>query len=174
MEQPEIHLKNNFIAQPDVLWTWLNQNVQWDERMRARKTASYGVAYNYSQIAYDDVPLPQVLRAICVQIEEELGFHPNNCLLNYYPDGEASMGFHSDAVPEMQLGTGVAIISVGCQRNIIYRNKSNRDQELVYQLESGSLLYMSEQVQEKWLHAIPKQDNVGPRISLSFRALRGR
>ena len=34
---------------------------------------------------------------------------------------------------------------------------------------TGALLYMDDVVQENWLHAIPKQKGVGPRISLTFR-----
>ncbi|WP_219011673.1 hypothetical protein [Aquimarina litoralis] len=40
----------NFIDKPTALFDLLKSNVIWDERMSARKTASYGKAYNYSQI----------------------------------------------------------------------------------------------------------------------------
>ena len=42
----------NFIDNPTELFNKLKKNVEWDERMSARKTASYGKAYNYSQISY--------------------------------------------------------------------------------------------------------------------------
>lgn len=42
----------NFIDKPQELFNYLSENVNWDERMSARKTASYGKAYNYSQMAY--------------------------------------------------------------------------------------------------------------------------
>lgn len=34
----------DFIKTPDVLFEFLKNNVAWDERMSARKTASYGEA----------------------------------------------------------------------------------------------------------------------------------
>ncbi len=39
---------NNFINDADALFEMLVTNVNWDERMAARKTASFGKAYNYS------------------------------------------------------------------------------------------------------------------------------
>jgi alkylated DNA repair dioxygenase AlkB len=151
------------------LFLHLRDNVIGDERMRARKTASFGVSYDYSQITYPEAPMPLELQRICEQIQRVLGFHPNNCLINYYPDGNASMGFHSDSSEELAEGTGVAIVSLGSTRTIVYRSKEQRSDEYSYALEAGSLLYMSQEMQAHWLHAIPKQADAGERISLTFR-----
>lgn len=48
----------NFLTNPDTLLADLLATVQWDERMAARKTASFGVAYNYSQISYPYQVMP--------------------------------------------------------------------------------------------------------------------
>ncbi|WP_422084776.1 alpha-ketoglutarate-dependent dioxygenase AlkB [Variovorax sp.] len=98
MSGPPIHLDPAFVASPDALLEWLRSAVTWDERMRARQTASFGVPYDYSQIAYEAAPIPAQLEALCDRIEAALGFRPNNCLLNRYADGASSMGFHSDAL----------------------------------------------------------------------------
>jgi alkylated DNA repair dioxygenase AlkB len=171
MNAPPIYLHPAFIAFPDALFASLMASVSWDERMKARKTASFGVAYNYSQISYERTPMPPELEAICGQIELELGFRPNNCLLNHYLDGSSSMGFHSDSSASLVPGTGVAIVSVGSVRSIVYRNKADRTVEFDYPLPNGSLLYMSDEIQQEWLHAIPKTENAGERISLTFRAI---
>lgn len=39
-----------FIKAPTELFDFLVTNVNWDERMAARKTASYGEAYNYHKL----------------------------------------------------------------------------------------------------------------------------
>jgi GrpB-like predicted nucleotidyltransferase (UPF0157 family)/alkylated DNA repair dioxygenase AlkB len=169
IEPPAIYLNPGFIDAPDLLFESLKQSVEWDQRMRARKTASFGVPYNYSQIAYDAAPMPQSLEAICARIALELGFHPNNCLLNYYPDGASSMGFHSDSTAELAPGTGVAIVSIGSVRSMVYRSKADKTVQFEYPLQNGSLLYMSGQIQQEWLHAIPKAQGAGERISLTFR-----
>ena len=42
----------DFVSKPLELFDTLKTKVEWDERMSARKTASFGKAYNYSQINY--------------------------------------------------------------------------------------------------------------------------
>lgn len=168
---PNLKIIPDFLPNANDFFHLVMQKVQWDERMRARKTASFGVSYDYSGISYPKTSLPTFLEAICQKIDQTLGFYPNNCLLNYYVDGNASMGFHSDSSVELAEGTGVAIVSLGCERNIIYRLKTDRQHEITYPLQSGALLYMGKDVQEEWLHAIPKQLNAGERVSLTFRQL---
>ena len=68
-------------------------------------------------------------------------------------------------------GTGIAIISVGSVRSIMFRHKVDRDCQFEYPLPSGSLLYMSEQIQQEWLHAIPKIAGAQERVSLTFRSI---
>ena len=171
MQSPSLYIDPHLLPFPEQLHAWLRKEVQWDERMKARKTASFGVAYNYSQIAYQATPMPAALDAICAMIEQAIGFRPNNCLINYYADGAASMGFHSDETAFLMPGTGVAIMSLGSERSIVFRNKLDRTLDIAYMLQSGSLLYMPQQVQHDWLHAIPKAVGVGERISLTFRAM---
>ena len=42
---------NDYIGNPAGLFDFLTTSVEWDERMVARKTASFGKVYNYSQMA---------------------------------------------------------------------------------------------------------------------------
>jgi len=71
----------NFYPNATQLFNDLLENVAWDERMKARKTASFGVAYNYSQISYPDQVMPSGIQSICTAIEGQIGFEPNNCLI---------------------------------------------------------------------------------------------
>jgi len=167
LKEPNIILKETFVPSSDELFNDLISSVAWDERMKARKTASFGVSYDYSGIFYSQTAMHPKLRTICVDIEKELGFLPNKCLLNYYPDGKSSMGYHSDSSEELKEGTGVAVISLGSERHISYRSKADKEVKFKYLLKSGALLYMSKEIQDHWMHAIPK--GVGERISLTFR-----
>ncbi|MEL7487736.1 MAG: alpha-ketoglutarate-dependent dioxygenase AlkB [Pseudomonadota bacterium] len=139
--------------------------------MNARKTASYGVAYDYSQITYDVAPFPSVLEKLRRLVRDAVGFTPNNCLLNYYPDGQSSMGFHSDTATGRTQGTGVAIVSLGSAREMRFRHKQDKDRTSSRMLTPGSLIYLDDETQKEWLHAIPKARESGPRISLSFRSI---
>ncbi|MBV6625765.1 MAG: alpha-ketoglutarate-dependent dioxygenase AlkB [Rivularia sp. (in: Bacteria)] len=169
IKEPELLFIDNFIENSHGLFAFLRDNIVWDERIKARKTASFGVAYDYSNITYPQVEMHPVFIPICHKIAASLEFLPNNCLLNYYPDGNSSMGYHSDSAKELKIGTGVAIISLGCERYISFRSKADKEIKFQYLLASGILLYMDKAVQDNWMHAIPKQNSAGERISLSFR-----
>ena len=171
IEIPNITIIENFINNPDSLFIEIRDEVDWDTRIKARKTASFGVAYNYSGITYPEIPMMECLILICHKIDSEIGFFPNNCLMNYYPDGNSKMGYHSDSAAELEKDTGVVIISLGAERHISYRSKLDKEQKVRYKLKNGALLYMYNDVQTKWMHAIPKEKNIGERISLTFRKI---
>ena len=169
MEYPKIIIIENFINNADNLLQQIGKNVKWDDRIKARKTASFGVAYNYSGITYSESTMMPCLIPICQKIESEFGFFPNNCLMNYYLDGNSKMGYHSDSDEELKEGTGVVILSLGAERTITYRSKSDKEYKVKYLLKPGALLYMDNEVQQKWMHAILKEQNVKERMSLTFR-----
>jgi len=162
----------SFVASPDLLFDSLSNDITWDERMVARKTASFGKAYNYSQIEYPYQPFLPTLEVLSQKIFGTLGFTPNNCLINLYPDGKSKMGFHSDQIDILNPGTGVAIVSLGETRFLNFRNIAEPALIDSYQLAAGSLFYMTQEVQLEWLHAIPKSDTAKPRMSLTFRSIR--
>jgi alkylated DNA repair dioxygenase AlkB len=162
----------NFIIDPETLFEHLKQNVVWDESMMARKTASFGVAYNYSQIHYPFVTMPEKLVQITMDIENVIGFKPNNCLINYYLNGKSTMGYHSDQTDILVDNTGVAIISLGETRILRFRNIANKEEIIDYSLPSGSLIYMTQEVQSLWQHAIPKSSKENSRMSLTFREIK--
>ncbi|KRB96473.1 alpha-ketoglutarate-dependent dioxygenase AlkB [Duganella sp. Root198D2] len=171
MNPPPILFEPQFLAMPGELFDHLLTSIEWDERMKARKTASFGVSYDYSQISYEPAPMPDELAALAESIGRLLGFTPNNCLLNYYEDGNSSMGFHSDSSEELSAGTGVAIVSLGSMRSLVFRSKADKSVEFDFPLPAGSLIYMTKDVQDHWLHAVPKMRHAGPRISLTFRSI---
>lgn len=163
---------HNFITNPEKLFDSLKWNVPWDERMSARKTAGFGKAYNYSQMSYPFQEFTPELKLIIESINSTLHFEPNNCLINYYLDGKSKMGFHSDQTDILYEGTGVAIVSIGETRTLRFKNIENPDVIKDYNLPAGSLIYMTNDVQEKWKHAIPKSDTENGRMSLTFRKLK--
>lgn len=171
MQPPEIVLEERFLAGSRELLIALTTEIEWDTRMQARKTASCGRAYNYSGMTYPDTPMHPRLLPIVDKLEARLGFRPNNCLLNFYADGEASMGFHSDSTAELVPGSGIAIVSLGAQRAITFQYKHGDKAEFDFPLVSGSLLYMSPEIQQDWRHAIRKQPETAGRISLTFRQI---
>lgn len=171
MGKPEILVQDNVISEHDILFDSLVEGVEWDGQIKARKTASFGQSYNYSSISYEVRPMHPLLVPVVNTLENILGFRPNNCLLNFYETGDSTMGYHSDSTDELAPGTGVAIISLGAERSITFRSKENIEEKYPYLLKAGSLLYMSQEVQHGWKHAILKQSGADGRISLTFRRL---
>jgi len=162
----------NFIDNPTELFNILTTNVKWDERMTARKTASFGKAYNYSQIDYPYQEFLPELKVIIGKLKPVIGFEPNNCLVNFYMDGKSSMGYHSDQTDILETGTGIAIVSIGEARVLKFRNIENPEQFLTYELTAGSLVYMTQEIQTIWKHSIPKANTENGRISLTFRQMK--
>lgn len=170
--EPEIELEDDFYSDHESLFRTLLTSIEWDNRMAARRTASFGQPYNYSQIDYPELPIPHELHPLLERLNARLGINFNNCLLNFYETGNNTMGFHSDDTTGLIAGTGVAIVSLGSVRDITYRSKSQPELQRSYPLKPGSLLYMDEGVQEDWVHAIKRQKDAGPRISLTWRAFK--
>ncbi|QDU07349.1 alpha-ketoglutarate-dependent dioxygenase AlkB [Gimesia aquarii] len=169
MNEPELYFRENFLENPNELLDFFREGVDWDERMKARKTASFGISYDYSGITYSQKEMLPELVPICERIQQEIGFLPNNCLMNYYPDGHSTMGFHSDSTDELMEDTGVVIVSLGSSRYISFRSKLDSKIKFKYLLNSGGLLYMQNEIQAQWMHAIPKDPAASERISLTFR-----
>ena len=170
--EPNILLIDHFLSEASTLFDKLRESVEWDTSMAARNTASFGEPYNYSQMAYESRPMHPLLVPVAERIAETLKIAFNNCLLNFYLSGQSTMGFHSDDTNHLQSGTGVAIVSLGSQRGITYRSKANHAVRHTISLSPGSLLYMDADVQDHWMHAIKKDADAGPRISLTWRAFR--
>lgn len=155
-----------------ALLAQLRDEVDWTSHMRSRRTASMGVPYNYGGASYPVTPWHPEVRALADQLAALIGFSPTNCLLNYYPTGRHSMGWHSDDVSILAEGTGVAIVSLGTTREL--RLRAGSDGDFHYEslaLTGGSLLLMSAEMQAHWRHAIRRAETDEPRISLSFRQI---
>lgn len=181
----------DFLADQMALFETLRDSVPWEGSMAARRTASYGVPYNYAQMSYPAVPFHKALVPVAEQLYDRLGIRFNNCLLNFYETGNSKMGFHADETAHLQPDSGIAILSLGYPRKITFRTKTlgrspNQPRakqvsqasppeapetfQRAFTLPPGSLLFMGLAVQANWVHAIKKQKRVGPRISLTWRA----
>ena len=157
----------------DQLFDTIKFKTDWDNSMVSRKTVSYGIPYNYSGVKYLFYPLPHYLNHLQNIVFQHVGFLPNNCLINYYINGNSKMGFHSDQIEQLFPGTGITIISLGNPRTIRFRNKNNIEKKIDFILTENTLFYMSQEVQKYWMHAIlpDKGNQQSERISITFRML---
>ncbi|WP_298901229.1 alpha-ketoglutarate-dependent dioxygenase AlkB [uncultured Psychroserpens sp.] len=162
----------NFLSNHALLFETLISNTIWDTRMANRKTASFGRPYNYAQMEYLFQEFTEELEEIRDSIEALVGYRSNNCLINYYENGSSRMGFHSDQIDILEENTGVAIISIGETRTLCFRNIEDRSMTVDFNLIPGSLIYVNNEIQNIWQHAITKANTENGRISLTFRKLK--
>lgn len=171
MAPPPLDIRHHprALADPDAVHAFLLADVTWDERMRARRTASFGVPYNYADQQYDAVPMPPRIAAIADCACAHAGHPFNNCLANLYETGDNTMGFHQDSYDRLVPDSAVAIFSLGAARRLVFRSL-DRNHRMELTLEHGSLLLMTAETQRLWAHAVPRDRGAGCRISLTFRS----
>jgi len=129
-----------------------------------------GVKYRYSGVDHVALPWTQQLSEIRTKLCDKLSVSFNGVLLNLYRDGRDAMGWHGDDEPELGTEPVIASVSLGQERNIQFRRKSNHADKVSLLLCHNSLLIMQGRTQLDWQHHIPKsQKKMQPRINLTFR-----
>jgi len=160
-----------FLENPDEWFERFATGLAWNRRMQSRYTYTFGYAYDPGYGLRFVRNMPGYFEPLLKKLNQVFGFSPNNCLVNYYPDGRHYIGFHSDQGEELKSGSGVAIMSLGAVRTMVIRRIDYPDAKFFYPLKPGSVIHMNDEIQKTWEHGIPKQAGKGPRISLSFRHL---
>lgn len=162
----------DFLDTPESLFDFLITNINWNDSMHSRKTASFGQLSMLSEQVDSLPPMLPVMTELLDRIEPIVGFQPNNCFLNYYENGDSRMGWHGDTTESLAEDTGIAILSVGDARIFQIRRKAVPTELFNYVVTPGSLIYMPASIQNEWQHAIPKVVSERGRISLTFRKMR--
>tara|TARA_B000000475_G_scaffold55792_1_gene43896 strand:- start:23 stop:619 length:597 start_codon:yes stop_codon:yes gene_type:complete len=128
-----------------------------------------GCDYKYSGKKLNRQNWTTDLIMIREKIYKELNIDFNSVLVNYYRNGMDSMGWHSDDEKELGPNPTIASISLGSERDLVFRNKINKEVLPIPQTH-GCLILIDGKTQKNWQHAIKKTRKViGPRINLTFR-----
>jgi alkylated DNA repair dioxygenase AlkB len=152
---------------------WEHETVQvygkWHQLQR--QIAWYGTAnYRYAgQVKVARHWLPVILE-IRAKVQEQTGDDYSGCLLNYYPDGSAGMGCHSDDERDLVPQATIASVSFGATRRFDLRHRDGEQVSL--DLEDRSVLIMGGELQHYWKHRLSVQKRVQEaRINLTFRVM---
>lgn len=143
--------------------------------LQPRLSAWYGnEAYSYSGILLKPRAWTGALLELKHRVESIIDHQFNSVLLNYYRDQNDSMGMHSDDEPELGKQPVIASLSLGEERTFLLRHKHRKDiGPIKLSLLSGSMLVMKGDTQSHWKHGIARESRpCGPRVNLTFRALR--
>ena len=152
-----------------------DQAVMFGKRIvTARKVAWFadgGVSYSYSGTVKRAHLWTELLLRLKSAAQIRTGATYNSCLLNLYHDGSEGMGWHSDDEKSIEVGSSIASLSFGAEREFSFRNKATEEKVSVM-LENGGLLNMKGETQRFWQHQLPKTKKVDePRVNLTFRRM---
>lgn len=181
LPEADVRLYTDFISASNYL-ARLKEEINWEEKeiilfgkkiKQPRWVAFYGdehLAYKYSGQVMKATVWNDLLLEIKQEIFKSLGYTFNSCLLNYYRNGNDSMGWHQDNEKELGMNPIIASVSFGGQRVFKLKHLSNKDWKKDVLLTHGSLLIMAGATQHKYKHAVLKTKKfVEPRINLTFR-----
>lgn len=134
--------------------------------------ADEGLNYTYAGREKRAQAWHPLVEELKLSIEAHSGSRYNSCLLNFYPSGEGSMGWHRDNERELVPQGSIASLSLGAHRKFSFKHKDTREKVDLF-LASGDLLLMEGECQDYWYHALPKSKRVSEgRINLTFRQFR--
>lgn len=170
----------------DQIMSDLIKNIEWKQEpiwmfgkkiMQPRLTALYGdpnVAYGYSGIIMKVYPWNEILQTIKAKVEALSNTDFTHVLLNYYRNGQDSMGWHRDNEKNLGENPTIASVSFGVSREFQLRKYETKKDKKSILLTHGSLLMMQGETQHFWEHQIPKSKKINnPRINLTFRKVLG-
>lgn len=178
-----------YIAQPlaSTLMAVMQQELDWIRHDKTPRSEYYcsdlGKPYTYGTPPFARTYRPQnwhpAIEILRDAAEQAAGCKFDVVFLNRYLDQTDQLGWHADDSPEMDDARPIAIISLGVQREIMFREKPEPSAlsragvppvagKLL--LEHGSLCLMHAGMQDTHQHRIPRAGfQCGERISLTFR-----
>ena len=173
------------IEKANELFEKLKSEIPWQQdtitvyeknHLQPRLTALYGNEgnpYGYSNIIMQPHQWNPLLIYIKEEVEKECQENFTTVLLNYYRNGQDSMGWHADNEKELGRNPIIASVTFGAERTFQLKHNTLESAKQSINLQHGSLLIMKGSTQHYWKHQIPKtQKPVGGRINLTFRIVK--
>lgn len=145
-----------------------------------RKTAHFGdegVTYAYAgkrRVVRDwdnKSKMGRFVKYLCGIVNKKLDTQFNYALVNVFAPKD-QLGAHSDNEADIVPNTSIAAVSLGAERDIVFRNKSDGKPILTLCPAAGSLYVMEPPLQTFKTHAVPRRARAaGNRMSITFRRL---
>ena len=102
--------------------------------------------------------------------------HLNHVLIQMYRDGKDNIQMHSDKTLDLSRETPIVNLSIGAERVMKLRRKSNKTDIQLIPLTHGEAVLFGIQTNQYWYHEVPKKIDITPhpdfgeeRISFTFR-----
>jgi alkylated DNA repair dioxygenase AlkB len=129
-----------------------------------------------------DPEIPDLVQRCLDVAREKYPGNWNGALVNYYPDGESYISFHSDSESDLDPGAPILSFSFGAERTFVVQEKKGIKSSFVREVKiptrHGSLIVMGGKMQREFLHGVPKaakaDGDVGARINITIRSFRAK
>lgn len=175
---PDVIIYSDLWPFGDRSLSYLQEHIPWSQGViniygrtinEPRLTALFGVDYTYSNSLRKGLPWTDELLRLRSVAEEMSETEFNSCLLNYYRDGNDSIGLHADDEPALGENPIITTLSFGASRIMEFHHNDGGPVHSVF-MRHGDMLVMRGDTQKNWKHTIKKDGKCkDPRISLTFR-----
>ena len=126
--------------------------------------------YVYTGGTHEPAPHPDSIKKVINKITNAYpGAVIKSCLVSKYLDGTKFCPEHSDDEKSLDPTSSIFTLSIGDDRPMEFTQIGNKGNKKTVLLHNNSLLVSSRKSQAYWKHAIPANDSVKPRYSLTFR-----
>lgn len=162
------YCKNELDYVHDPKGRFMNKEITMHRSVAFYSDVSKG--YMYTGQTMIAQPMPKKLQVLLDKVQHDLETPFNAWLVNYYKNGNDSIGAHSDNESSLSPNGSVAAITLGyANRPLRIRNKNGSGfTDLI--THHGQLLVMDGHFQKEFTHEIPVSKKVSePRISLTAR-----
>lgn len=170
----------NFLKNADLFFERIKNETKWirvGSIPRSEYWCNDGMRpYTYGRgngiRTYEAQPWTFTIMMVRELLNSQTSVYYEGCFSNYYRDSSDHLGWHADDDPNINHDKPIAVVSLGAEREIWYR-ENDASEKTALLLQHGSLFLMPAGFQYTHQHRIPKasRQDVGPRISLTFRSL---
>ena len=162
-------------------FTLFHYGILWDMRPEKTKTFKlfgrscemkrlqqvYGQDYIFSGKLHKSKPIPEIFTCLIDYFNKKYSRNYNMILVNWYRNGNDTIGFHADNEKQIKPNTEIITISLGVERDFVIKNKKLKK---VINMEDNSFLTMGGKCQKELKHSVPPRKHITKeRISITLR-----
>lgn len=143
-----------------------------------RYIENYGIDYKFSGTMFPGIEPPVILHDILNKLTPLVSRSNgntllNNCLVNWYENGDHYIGPHSDSEVGLYKNSPIISLSLGATRKFKLHAKNVSSIPLDISVSNGDLLIMGGTTQHTHMHSVPKTKRCKERrISITMRCMK--
>lgn len=135
---------------------------------------SYLKPYWFSGMIHDPLPLPELIQELYDWVKT-INPKINQCLINWYQDGNHYIGPHSDDETQLLPESDIFSFSYGAERQFYIHEKNGASLRTIHKIPMphNSLVVMRGKMQRGYKHSVPKSARVNNRrVNITFRCFK--